>query len=878
MQYDGGHIYQLGHGFTRGGTAHCVVKSALDHVVRREFDVNVLGDSEFSVFYSPPERSGSYLLQCRDMTTGISSNEVRYSIFGLPGQCSCDIDHDGHAPPDCFEIACPVRDDCDDNNSNVHPGQPENCGDGVDNDCNPATPDACPVPSCPSGSGLYCGSAALGQNSGWLYQCAAGVYTLASNCQGLGCVVHPPGQNDSCQQPPQNTCNDHVCSTPAETCSSCPSDCCLGVPALLSPALGATLPDTAPVQFRWSAVATAGSYRVTVCRDANLTTNCTPYVTPGPQTTLSALPPITGILYWSAQARPVDVAAGWSPMAPAWSFVLSHVAGCTSNCTPLSHRCANAVEESCIEVAPSCYQFGAATPCPFGNACRDQFECNIDHPPVCNDGMIQTGEQCDQNVVPSTCVFEGFDQGILGCTGTCTFDTSQCCRNDPGCEVAGATSCNGGEQQTCEVSGLGGCLHWTAPAQCPNNACSGSTCAAAACGNGFREGGEVCDGNALGGGTCAGQGFDQGTLGCTGLCAYDTSQCCRNDVGCDAVGATRCDAGAQQTCQVSGPGGCRHWTAPAQCPNNACSGDTCAAAACGNGFREGGEVCDGNALGGGTCAGQGFDQGALGCTGLCAYDTSQCCRHDAGCDVVGATRCNAGSQQTCQVSGAGGCRHWSAAVPCANNACAGNVCAASVCGNGVIEAGEACDGNAIGGATCGGEGFDSGTLRCDTQCQLDPTSCCLNSCPQQWATQCESASSELECNDYNNDGCVEWGGHYTCPCAGGVCAVDCFPFTVTLPAGTNATTISFWPAAGPALALVDASAGGAFPSPAGACSATLDYVGRWNSWIAVPRTFPAGAPQGSAALTYPGAGTVGFCELQVGEASWGVAHDGLCHQ
>lgn len=50
--------------------------------------------------------------------------------------------------------------------------------------------------------------------------------------------------------------------------------------------------------------------------------------------------------------------------------------------------------------------------------------------------------------------------------------------------------------------------------------------------------------------------------------------------------------------------------------------DSCAF--CGDGRLAAGEICDGSALGTGTCATEGFDIGTLGCTAGCAYDTTSC--------------------------------------------------------------------------------------------------------------------------------------------------------------------------------------------------------------------------------------------------------------
>ena len=72
------------------------------------------------------------------------------------------------------------------------------------------------------------------------------------------------------------------------------------------------------------------------------------------------------------------------------------------------------------------------------------------------------------------------------------------------------------------------------------------------CGNNLAQAPEDCDGVDLGGGTCATEGFDYGTLACTGACTFDTSGCA---LSCDPVA---------QTC--GGGQGCYHFdTTAAAC-------------------------------------------------------------------------------------------------------------------------------------------------------------------------------------------------------------------------------------------------------------------------------------------------------------------------
>jgi cysteine-rich repeat protein len=102
------------------------------------------------------------------------------------------------------------------------------------------------------------------------------------------------------------------------------------------------------------------------------------------------------------------------------------------------------------------------------------------------------------------------------------------------------------------------------------------TIAGPSCGDGTVDAGEDCDGTALAGEDCVSQGFDAGTLACTGTCTFDTSGCTNAGGYC---GNGMVDAGEE--CD----------------DGNGNSGDGCSAsclleAVCGNGTVELGEECE----------------------------------------------------------------------------------------------------------------------------------------------------------------------------------------------------------------------------------------------------------------------------------------------
>ena len=214
--------------------------------------------------------------------------------------------------------------------------------------------------------------------------------------------------------------------------------------------------------------------------------------------------------------------------------------------------------------------------------------------------------------------------------------------------------------------------------------CKTKTTVTSACGDGFLDPGEECDG--IGDLTCADLGFhDPAAVPvCTSDCKLITSGCgprC-GDSTIDAEHGEVCDTDqfAGQTCTSLGYHG----------GTLACSADCTeydlapceATGRCGDGAIQGewGEVCDGTELGGATCESNGYHGGTLGCLLSClGFDES-------ACSLTGR------------------------------------------CGDGVIqtETGEVCDGTNLDGETCLTQGFYGGTLTCLADCSAFSTDVCAS--------------------------------------------------------------------------------------------------------------------------------------------------------
>jgi len=249
-------------------------------------------------------------------------------------------------------------------------------------------------------------------------------------------------------------------------------------------------------------------------------------------------------------------------------------------------------------------------------------------------------------------------------------------------------------------------------------ACIAGVCQSS-CGDGVRQGDEVCDGFDVGGAVCDAR-FYQGRPGCQADCLAPDFSPCVGECGDDLLQE---DFGEQ--CEPGQPIG---QTCPFDDGTVVCTGcrlDFSGCGTCGNGVLDPGEGCDDNSgtpifPAGEDCQSLGYYTGARQCQGCNPVPAADTCSQRCGDNTInGDEECDGGDLggRTCQDYGAyeagnlacDDCR-WDS-TPCQG---------LPRCGDGVKDVQEACDGDDLGDLTCSSFKFHDGELSCGSGCTVVP--------------------------------------------------------------------------------------------------------------------------------------------------------------
>ncbi|HAA54434.1 MAG TPA: hypothetical protein DCE42_06740, partial [Myxococcales bacterium] len=363
----------------------------------------------------------------------------------------------------------------------------------------------------------------------------------------------------------------------------------------------------------------------------------------------------------------------------------------------------------------------------------------------CGNGVVDQDEECDGTALNNqTCQTKGFDSGDIKCSATCTFDTSTCKKSQPtnDCgngQIDQGEECDGTalDNQTCQTKGFdSGDIKCSAACKFDTSGCANAS--------GKKAFGQICEKST----DCeddlicvianSGQkGYCAATCSQTKPCPNSPPNAtCALKAGDDSICGWECSPTASNQCPTGlncTPLGSSHYCTANPPPTPA---------KCGNNTVETGEECDGTDLRNQSCTSQGYVGGSLSCKN-CQFDTSACtgpkpssfgqqCTSSSDCDAgqVCVSFTNTLSICTAKCSSTQPCPGNPPGASCRFKLQSGDtICgwatksgAPPVCGNGAIETGEECDGSAI-QSTCQGIGFGGGTLKCNSSCRYDTSSC-----------------------------------------------------------------------------------------------------------------------------------------------------------
>ncbi len=400
------------------------------------------------------------------------------------------------------------------------------------------------------------------------------------------------------------------------------------------------------------------------------------------------------------------------------------------------------------------------------------------------DGVAADGGGAADTGADSAAVDVG-SADVTACVSTCNEGEKRC---DPG---AGGT-------QSCVDTNDTGCFSWSTPTpcgksqacdkgacvtQCPSSACTvtgtkkcGASDDVLECGDfdadGCNEWGKSAP---CGNGKVCTQGF------CASTCVSS----------CTTTGAKKCDGNSVVACGDHDGNGCLSWGTPATCGAKVCSNGACEDSCKSECTTSGAKTCDGNGYK--ECKDYNKD-GCLtwGTVVNCAQaetcSSGACltqCKNE--CTAVGAKKCDLDKIVTCGDFNKDGCLAWGTPIGCAKPlVCQGGFCATSCKDGCTVKGAKQCD---VGGGVSACDDYNkdgclewgtpvacgAGTVCSNGLCALS----CSNSCKTKGDVQCVpgSTTKKQTCDDYNKDGCLAWGTATDCGttlvCSAGKCASSC---------------------------------------------------------------------------------------------------------
>jgi hypothetical protein len=323
------------------------------------------------------------------------------------------------------------------------------------------------------------------------------------------------------------------------------------------------------------------------------------------------------------------------------------------------------------------------------------------------------------------------------------------------CADESLAECVDGGLRSCQDLDDDGCLEWSQPQACGDNAqCTAGECVATCTDEPCTEAGSISCSEDRQATVVCGDFDDDGCLEWGGEQSCSTGESCSNNTcaascsdECTSVDAKRCDAGAVVTCDDFNSDGCLEWGERQECAS--------------------GQFCNLGA-----------------CEGECVSE----------CSSVGSKQCNeAGNVETCFDSDGQGCLKWGTPTTCGQGlVCADGACAATCsdecsadgdlrCSPGASDQWEACSDHDSDGCLEWGsaQGCASGEVCSSGTCATT----CTDECTTDGEKTCQSNSS-LTCGQFDSDSCLEWGDEVQCAvyeqCNSGSCEPTSPPATVVI--------------------------------------------------------------------------------------------------